>query len=232
MRKFVACIALAASMWLPVSAGADPLRVTAGQFNIDHEGDWYTFSGVDFDIRLSFDPDNPSVNYGLWVEKVWNAGTCFIPMQDETCALGESLDVSFATPGETAMGVGDATIGGISYEDVSIRGSLDFDVTPISLTDDIAEGFNAMRSPFVFSALIRGLSNGSELFSVSLTGSGRIYTPLYREGSLFFGEDGKVVYEFEDVAATPEPASILLIVSGIGGILARQRRRSATAMED
>lgn len=230
MRKSVAGLALAVVMWLPTAAAADPLRVTAGQFNIDHEGDWYTFSGSGFDVKLSFDPADPFVNYGLWVEKVWNAGTCFIPMRDETCVLGESLDVSFTTPGETAMGIGDATIGGTSYEDVSIRGSLDFDVTPIPLTAGIEEDFNAMRSPFVFTALIRGLSNGTELFTLSLTGSGRIYMPLYREGSQFFGEEGKVVYQFEDVAATPEPASVLLVVSGIGGLLARRRRHSATAV--
>jgi hypothetical protein len=227
MRKSVACVALAALIWLPASAAADPLRVTWGQFNIDHEGDRYYFSGSDFDVRLSFDPADPFVNYGLWVEKVWNAGTCFIPMRDETCVLGESLDVSFTTPGETAMGVGDATIGGTSYQDVTIRGRLDFDVIPIPLTAGIEEDFNAMRSPFVFSGLIRGLSNGAEVFTLSLTGSGRIYMPLYREGSQFFGEEGKVVYEFEDAAATPEPASVLLVLSGIGALV-RQRRRSAT----
>lgn len=222
MRKLVGCGALAALTWLPTSAAADPVRVTWGQFNIDHEGDHYYFSGSGFDLKLSFDPET-LLNYGLWVEKVWNAGTCLVPMRDETCVLGETIDVSFATPGETDMGVGDATIDGTSYERVAIRGTLDFDVAPILLTDDIAQDFTAMRSPFVFSGLIRGLSNGTELFNLSLSGSGRIYTPLYREGDRFFGEEGKVVYEFEDVAATPEPASVVLLLSGIAGIAARRR---------
>ncbi|HEX4935178.1 MAG TPA: hypothetical protein VFV33_18465, partial [Gemmatimonadaceae bacterium] len=49
------------------------------------------------------------------------------------------------------------------------------------------------------------------------------------EGSRFFGEEGKVVYQFEDVAATPEPAGVLLALSGIGGLLARRCRMSANA---
>jgi hypothetical protein len=227
MRKLVVCAALSALISVPASAAADPLRVTVGQFNIDHEGDRYLFGGSGFEVKLSFDPQNPDLNYGLWVEKVWNAGTCFVPMQDETCVLGESIDVSFATPGETNMGIGDATINGTSYERVAIRGTLDFDVAPIPMTTSIEEDFNAIRSPFVFSGLIRGLSNGTEVFSLSVAGSGRIFTPLYREGDRFFGEDGKVVYEFEDVAATPEPASVLLLLSGLAGIVARQRRASS-----
>ena len=218
MRNFLAAIALAVMVGLPAPAAADPLRVTSGQFNIDHEGDWYVYFGEGFDIRL----DPGLVNYGLWVEKIWGR-TCFIPMTDETCAVGETLDVSFTTPTDTHLGIGDATIGGSTYESVTVRGTLDFDFTPILLTSDMPE-FSNGRSPFAFSGVIRGLTNGNELFSISLFGAGRTHIPLFREGNLVFGEEGKVIYEFEDIAATPEPATVLLLGTGLAATIARRRR--------
>jgi hypothetical protein len=162
------------------------------------------------------------VNFGLWVEKIWG-NTCIVPMTDETCEIGETLDVSFTTPVDTYMGIGDATVGGVSYEDVTLRGSLAFDVTPIAITDDFPAAMDGQR-PFVFTGLIRGLANGTELFSVSLFGAGRTHMPLFREGNTVFIEESKVVYEFEDIAATPEPATLLLLGSGLAATIARRRR--------
>ena len=220
MRKYLACVVLAVTVGLPATAAADPVRVTSGQFNIDHEGDWYVYSGEGFDIRLS--RADTLVNYGLWVDKIWG-DTCFIPMTDETCTLGETLDVSFTTPADSYMGIGDVTIGDTTYESVALRGTLDFDFTPILLTSELSE-FSNGRSPFAFSGVIRGLTNGTELFSISLFGAGRTHIPLFREGNMVFGEEGKVIYEFEDIAATPEPATLLLLGTGLAATIARRRR--------
>lgn len=220
MKRFLVSIAVGVSLLVPVAASADPVRVTSGLFNIDHEGDWFVYSGDGVDIRLTR-PDTP-VNYGLWVEKMWG-DTCFIPMSDETCIIGETLDVSFRTPNDSYMGIGDATIGSSTFEGVTLRGTLDFDFTPIVLSSDMTS-FSDGRSPFTFTGVIRGVADGSEVFRVSLFGGGRTYIPLFREGNMVFGEEGKVIYEFEDVAATPEPATLLLLGSGLAATIARRRR--------
>jgi hypothetical protein len=133
----------------------------------------------------------------------------------------DGLDVpGTATINGTPVRVGslDPTFGGVIAD---FRGTL---VIPLSFT------MGALRAPFTFTGLFEYPETPMLNHRFPLFGSGTAtltFAPYQAFPGALLLTDAR--YDFSDVAPTPEPASVLLIGSGLAGVLAVRRRRRVQA---
>lgn len=198
---------------VPGRAFATPIPITNGQYLLDIEGNFFTFIGEEFQIR------NTQILF--YPVKVF-APKC------RPCRVGELVDWSFQTPGDQHLGLGDITMHGVTTTGVEFLGSLRFDAVPTPFPD----GTGSLRlfvAPFAFSAEIRGVRDGVELFSAPFSGVGEVreqYERSFTEPDVFWeGTEDTIVYAFSPqlvpspapVESVPEPATfVVLALSGLG----------------
>lgn len=211
MRKQLLMVCLVV-LFLPGRAAATPITVTSGHFVFDSEADVFDFVGDDFQIRTPYTI--------LTMTSKLFAPRCVL------CRVGELVDWSFEIAHEQRLGVGDVTMNGVTYTRVELLGTMRFDVVPTPLpagTDPFNVPFVA---PFSFSADMRFVGEGGELFSTSLVGGGEMLTYYEQFGlGTFRHADEQITYTFAPplvpapvpVEPVPEPATfVVLAVSGLG----------------
>jgi hypothetical protein len=227
MRNRILFVILLAFSVGAMPAAAEPVHVTGGGFVIDLGLDIFTFEGDGFSLRTDPDPDPLQLIQSTKLFARGGGPQHIPPFAVES--EGQLLDWGFKTAGgEQLLGRGEAVLGGTRTSNVDFVGSLRFNAVPTPLVSGGSLDFDYI-APFSFQAMIRGIRNGQELFARELAGRGRLsvnYEGSTRPG-LFGFADESIHYDFTAADPVPEPATLVLLGSGLVFAALRGRRQTA-----
>ena len=223
MRQlFLLSMCVVAGIGLPGAsqAWADPVTVTSGHVTAQMSGGTFTLMGDG--VFLS---GAPPFGYesGIW--------------QCAPCRASDRLNLSLSSSTRGTFDDLPGEFEHVQYDRTYLAGFLEF--TAGEMTSAILdEGQTSISMPFTLSGELRNYesfasratSGSVPVFIATLTGRG-IATAYFRGpfsepgGALFFAD--RITYDFAPEAplATPEPASLLRVATGGGGLLARRRGR-------
>jgi len=212
LRILVVAIATAA---LPRPASADPVRITGGSV------DTQLLQSL---ARVFFEGDGFRLRVGVEGFVGSLALSCTPCTPGTTLDLGGRFDLPRAS--------GEALVNGVTYPTIFVDGMTGTFTTPSFVIDGTGDvrvslpfSYSGTVTGYILDPFVHGLTEPA--FTVDLAGSGTASATLFytdTDGQRLFSANA-LRYDFEDTAAVPEPATLMLC--GLGTALMALRRKRA-----